>query len=450
MKIYSKYCFLSLFLILLQCIFCNFIYAQTDLLDNYNKDSSFKEDSLFNKQTDEDKIDSKKTFKENVKKFISGKGFSVEASYSVMGGILPGWSEAPWYFETDTDYKDKFDAIVAAKMSAGIGIDIQPSRFLRIHQTISFSIPSPPLSIDEFYFDYNFKDLFFVKAGKYDMGWGYSPNFPYANLLARLPKSTENVSGSYIAKIDIPIYIGGIQLLTLTRRNFILEKDMPKLQDFSFGIKGNIAAPGFDIDIGGYYFKDMPLRFFYLLKTTMFKSLELYTEGMLAVSYTKKLEELENTNVLSYSFSFGLVQDFFRDYFRINAEIYFNGEGDSKSMQDSKYDGEKETVFLYEGINLAFNFRFKPGWKINFQMYTSLLYNLYKKSYQLTPGVSIEPAQHLRLYIAVPMALGERGNYEDGRWVGTYYGQNFEKYNRPFALILAVEINGSYKFGRFE
>lgn len=362
--------------------------------------------------------------------FFTQKGFAIDTSYSVMGGYLPGWDEAPWFFESSSDWQDKTSGIIGAKMSATIGLDIRPSRFLRIRQSITFAIPDTPVEIKEFFFDYNFKDAISIKAGKYDLTWGYSPNYPYANLISRIPDGIENPGDPYIAQAEVPIAIGGLQLVMLTRKGFIENQSKPHIENFGFGGKYNIAVENFDIDLGFFYFKTMPLRFFYSLKTTLFRSLEFYTEGMMAD--------------LSFSCSLGFVQTFFNNKLLINAEFYYNGEGNSDSLRlNSLIDDHKETFPLFNGINTAFNIRYKPGGFANFQIFTGCLYSLYNNTAQLVPGIAFEPAQHLELYFAVPMAPGNRGDK-------TYYHHNADTVNRPFAFVFAVKINGSYKYGHID
>ncbi|GMO46753.1 MAG: hypothetical protein Ta2B_28450 [Termitinemataceae bacterium] len=413
-------------------------YAQTkDNMLNNNSDIN----DLFSKGSDSEEEQEKRPKHNSLQDLFSGKGFGIDTSYYVMGGFLPGWREAPWYFESKNDWTDKNTAIVGASMNANISLDIQPSRFLRIRQTVSFAIPSPPLTIKEFFFDYNFMDIFYVKAGKYDFNWGYSPNFPYANLLSRIPNGINNPGEAYLAKIDVPIGIGGLQLVMLTRSGFIEDISKPRLENFGEGIKYNIAKENFDIDIGGFYLMEanshdeiynMPLRVFFSLKTTMFSSLEFYTEGMMSIPE------------ITYSYSLGIIQSMFKDKLWINAEMYYNGEGNADSLRrNNLLIEDKETFPLLDGFNFALNMQFKPGLKGRFQIFASCLYSMYTNTAQLVPGITLEPAEHLQLYLAVPMALGNRGP-------NTYYWQNADINNRPFAIVLAIKINGSYRYGHFE
>ncbi|MDR1256911.1 MAG: hypothetical protein LBJ86_04130, partial [Spirochaetaceae bacterium] len=320
-------------------------------------------DSLFDEAPEEAEADSESPGKNKgafraLQDFIMGTGFGIDTSYDLMGGYLPGWSEAPWYFDKVDDTGDRLTNLIGAKISATIGMDIQPSRFLRVRQSFTFSIPSPVLTIKEFFFDYNFRDRIFVKVGKYDIVWGVSPNYPFANLLARIPLGIENPGEPLLAKVNIPVGIGGFELLMLTRPGYI-DTSSPRLEDFGQGGKFNLALRNFDLDIGLFYFESMPMRSFLSFKTTLFKRIEFYMDTMINIYYNKELEQWGD---FGFSVSAGFFQSFFRDKFRVNAEFYYNGEGDSASLRrNSLLEDEPEDFMLFDGLNFAGNISIKPG-----------------------------------------------------------------------------------------
>ncbi|GHV84319.1 hypothetical protein AGMMS50212_16590 [Spirochaetia bacterium] len=430
-------------LLLIVLVFFSFLQRLTAQSDNLISNDL---DSLFdNEMTDENTAEAERSEDKEQKKtsynllqdLIMREGFAIDTSYSVMGGFLPGWNEAPWYFDGGDDWKDYSSNIIGAKISATIGLDIQLSRVLRVRQSVTFAIPSPPITIKEFYFDYNFKDKLYLKAGKYDMVWGVSPNFPFANLIARIPDKITNPGDPYIAKIDIPVGIGGIQMLLLTRPGFIEDIAKPRLENFGGGIKYNIAIPNFDIDMGLFYFDTMPMRQFYSIKTTIFDSVEFYTEGMLSVKH-------DTWDGFNFSCSFGFMDSYFNNKLRVNAEFYYNGEGEAESMRRNNIlTDEKETFRLFRGINTALNISFKPGGYANLQFFLGYLHSIYFNSVQLVPGISFEPANHLQIYIAVPMTPGNQNSE-------TYYRHNADTDNRPFSFVFAVKISGNYKYGHYE
>ncbi|MDR1363033.1 MAG: hypothetical protein LBJ35_03165 [Spirochaetaceae bacterium] len=368
--------------------------------------------------------------------FIMSTGFGIDTSYQIIGGYLPGWSEAPWYFENTEDSINTLVNLIGAKMSATIGLDIQPSRYLLVRQSFSFSIPSPALSIKEFFFDYNFKDKFFVKAGKFDAVWGVSPNFPFANLLARIPLDIDNPGDPYLAKLSVPIGIGGLDFIMLTRPAYI-DMQNPRLENFGEGIKYNLAFQNYDLDIGFFYFERIPFRGFISMKTTLFKNVEFYTEAMVNVAS-------ENWDEFGFSGSAGFLMDFFDEKLIINTELYYNGEGDSATLRrNNLLNDEPEDFRLFNGFNSALNISFKPGSIDKLHIVLSFLYAFEKNSAQIIPAIAFEPADHIELYLGVPMAAGSRDE-------NSYYRHNADTNNRPFSIIMAVKIKGGYKYGHFE
>jgi hypothetical protein len=373
--------------------------------------------------------------------FIMGAGFGIDASYDLMGGYLPGWSEAPWYFDKGRDTGDKLTNLIGAKMSATVGMDIQPSRFLRVRQSFTFAIPSPALTIDEFFFDYNLKDRVFIKVGKYDIVWGMSPNYPFANLLARVPLGLENPGDPLLAKINIPAGVGGFEFLMLTRPGYI-DTDNPRLEDFGKGGKFNLALQNFDLDIGLFYFEPIPMRGFLSVKTTLFKKIEFYMDTMANIFYDK---ELERWGDFGLSGSAGFLVSFFKDKLDLNAEFYYNGEGDSASLRrNSLLDDEPEDFSLFGGLNFAGNVSFRPGGILSrLRIFVGSLYSFEKNSAQIVPGMTFEPAEHIELYFAVPMAAGDHEK-------NSYYTHNADMNNRPFSIILAIKIKGQYRYSHYE
>ncbi|MDR2658691.1 MAG: hypothetical protein LBC27_01710 [Spirochaetaceae bacterium] len=418
-------------------IFFLLIPAAVAVADDNLIDSDFED--LFNETEDNEEGYEEYNNAEqynSLQDFIMGSGFGVDASYQIIGGYLPGWSEAPWYFENPEDSVNKLTNLIGAKMSATIGLDIQPSRYLLVRQSFTFSIPSPPLSIKEFFFDYNFKDKFFVKAGKFDAAWGVSPNFPFANLLARIPLDIENPGDPYVAKISIPVNIGGFEFVMLTRPAYIDVQD-PRLEDFGHGLKYNLAMQNYDFELGFFYFERIPFRGFVSMKTTLFKNTEVYAEAMINTSSIS----MDNFGL---SGSVGFINDFFDGKLKINAEIYYNGEGDAASLRrNSLLNDEPEDFRLFNGLNSALNVSLKPGGPAKMHIVFSYLHAFEKNSAQIIPAIAFEPAEHIELYFGVPMAAGSRDE-------NSYYRHNADTNNRPFSIIVAVKIKGGYKYGHFE
>lgn len=413
------------------------IGADDDLIDS-DFDTIFDENNESGQPADDENV--KRVPYSTIQDFIMGSGFGIDTSYSVVCGYLPGWSEAPWHFESYKDGDDYLTNLIGAKMSASLGLDIQPSRYLRVRQSFSFAIPAPALTIKEFFFDYNFKDRFFLKTGKYDIVWGISPNFPFANLLARIPPGMENPGDPYLAKLNIPVGIGGFEFILLTRAGYI-DKENPRIENFGSGLKYNLALRSFDLDIGFFYFELMPLRSFLSIKTTLFKNVEVYADSMINIFFDKQSEQWDD---FGFSASLGFVSTFFRDKFRLNGELYYDGEGDAATLRrNNLLSDDPESFRLFSGFNAALNMSFKPGGIARMHIFFGLLYAFEKNTGQLVPGITFDPVEHIELYIAVPMVVGVRDQ-------NSYYYHNADQNNRPFSVVLAVKIKGTYKYGHFE
>ncbi|GHU41524.1 hypothetical protein FACS1894190_09730 [Spirochaetia bacterium] len=430
------------FVLFISIFFLHWSYSQDTGNTSNDIDDLFSSEYELTVETPDDFKDAEDNILTNKKKpvynllqdLINRSGFGIDTSYAVTGSYMPGLSEAPWFKKKDGSDPEWTNPL-GATMEATIGLDIQPTKVLRVRQSVTFAIPSPTIKIKEIYFDYNFRDRVFIKAGKYDIAWGLSPNFPFANLLARVPDDVSNPGDTLVAKIDVPIGVGGAQVVLFTRNGFMKNVNLPQLEEFGVGFKYNIAVPNFDIDIGAFYFKKMPLRGFISLKTTLFKNTEFYTETMLSVKH-------DTWKDFSFSCSVGFSQDFFKDIVHLNAEFYYNGEGNSNTMRKNSIIRDEEQTFkIFHGINAALNISVRPGLPLKLRFFLSYLHSFNLISGQLVPGFSIEPAEHLMLYFAVPMATGVQD-------VG-YYRQNTDVTNRPFGLIFAVKINANFRYGHF-
>jgi hypothetical protein len=368
-------------------------------------------------------------------------GFGVYADYSIIMSYLPGWGRtaddqwqqradfSPWGSAFVAGDAFKGDQPFGAEMNAYVGVDIRISQVLRFWQSVKFSVPKMTLELYEFYGEYNLLNAAYFKIGKYDYNWGISPNFPYTNLLIRMPTDGSESNDMYLAKIDFPIGVGGLQAIGYTRNSLV---DDPKLEQFAFGGKYNLANRYVDINLGSIYYEKMPWRSFLSLKTTILKSTEIYAEALSSV-------DSETWSDFCFSCSFGLYQDFFDAKLRLNAEVFYNGEGDSRYIRyENPLDDTKKRFPFPDGTNFALNIDYRPGVFANIRLGIKILYALAENSGEVVPGISIEPAEHLKIYFAAPFVFGDRN--------GTYYKINDDKYNRPFSLILAISLKGGFKF----
>ena len=140
------------------------------------------------------------------------RGIEFDASYEFRGALNPGWNMRPWEF----DGSEQFSWAIGVLMRASLGMTAQVSDSFRVRTIVKIDIPSEKngefFSLGDFFFDYNFLDRVFLRAGKYEQSWGVSPNFRFTNLLSRIalldilpPELPQPDGESYIVKFDIPI-----------------------------------------------------------------------------------------------------------------------------------------------------------------------------------------------------------------------------------------------------
>jgi hypothetical protein len=355
---------------------------------------------------------------------VRQRGFVFDAAYEFHGGAAPGWSEAPWYRNQERTLSYKPGAV----MRAVLGMDMQISDVFRVKTSAGAELPEADYFLQEFFFDYNLFDAAFVRGGRYDLSWGVSPNYAFANLLARVPPGGAG-GDSYILKIDVPVGIGGLQALLMTRGDFV-HGAKPQYRDTGFGGKYNLALPWADIDFGAFYQSELPLHWFTSVKSTIGNT-EVYADVTTAI-------QNERGEGLYATAGTGFVQAFFNDKLTVNGEIFYNGEEDVLSFESkTSLEDEKVSSFI-GGLNGALNMMFRPGGMKDLRFFINCLYSLKENSVQLVPGLRFSPLRHVEVSLAIPMALGSRDSF--------YYSNNADKYNRPFSVVLLVSLTGNFRY----
>jgi hypothetical protein len=412
-----------------------FVIAQTAGDPSVDTISLDAVDDLFNGSHDEDDP-GEDTAGPSLWPTIKLRGLAIDASFSFLGGYMPGWSDTPWNADDDT----KFTNLVGAEMKAMLGLDFQFSEVLRVRSAFSYRIPDFAFVLDEFFFDYNLVNRAFFRVGKYHHYWGISPNFPFTNLLARVPAGSSG-GDLYVARVDIPYRIGGFQLLAITRNGFWSAQNRLNAKEIAYGGKYNLAFRYADIDMGGLYFKDMPLRFFTSVKATIVNT-EVYAEGLFATDLDEPYgPDLGGEKQNVFSWNTGFMQGFFKDRLTINGEVFYSGEKNVSYFQEESELKQAQTTPFIEGFNFALNFVYRFNWK-RFRVFAQGLYSLKEESSQIVPGLSFSPFTDVTVTLGVPFVVGSRSS--------TYYKSNADRENRPFSIILGVRITGSYVLTRYE
>ena len=382
-------------------------------------------DSLFN----EDK--SKETQQNHVQESsvlsnVRRQGITLSASYYFSGAVNPGWDMYPWDFDGSED----FSWALGIEMGSSLSINAQITESFRVISVFTYQIPGFSFSLGDFFFDYNFYNKVFLRAGKYEQSWGISPNFKFTNLLSRIAtKIDENfepaVGPSYIAKFDIPIGVGGLQLLSLTRFNIAGGESPPK-EYFGYGGKYNFAFPWADFNIGLYYQEFMATRGIFSVKTVLF-DFDIYNEWL----FTYNNHTSGSVNI---SFNIGLSRAFFNNKLEINTEYYYNGEGISLYFVPQSEFRVDDTSPFIKGDNIAFNLLYRLDGKINPRVFLKLLYG--DESYSLVSGIRVNPFSNMEIYFAIPVVFGSKDSH--------YYKNSFNVLNqhRPFSIVLYVSFSG--------
>jgi len=351
---------------------------------------------------------------------VNKTGITFGASYEFQGGFAPGWTLAPWDFD-GTEERTWGQAV---KMVSKLSINAQLSEVFKVYTAIGFNIPGFSFELGDFFFDYNFFNKVFVRAGKYEHTWGRSD---FTNLLARVPDVGPS-GPSYIAKADIPIGIGGFQALILTRVDIAGNKFPEHWNELALGAKYNVALRWFDLDMGVFFQRYvMPTRGFLSIKTTLGKT-ELYNEWLVAVNTHTDYDA-------SFAANIGFGRDFFGDKITLGGEVFYNGEENSIFYRPETNFTEAETVRFSNKFHLNFNFLYRFDGKGSPRFFTTVDFSTADNSMQLVPGFKFTPLSDIEVYVAVPMALGNKDGY--------YYHNNADAFNRPFSITMLVTLKGS-------
>ena len=358
---------------------------------------------------------------------LRARSLSLDLSLAANAGFSPYLSEAPWFWSR---FSPVYGHLPGAKIDGKIALDIRFSPALRSRAVFALSLPaSAPVSLGDFFLDYDAGPVFF-RAGKFLASWGISPNFPAANLPARLPQGNSG-GDPYVLKADIPLGVGGFQLLALTRPGFMRDKYAPALREIGYGAKYNLALPRADLDAGLFFHDKMPLRSFLALKSTLLDT-ELYIEGAAAVHH-------ESFDGFSFSAAVGFLRDFAGRLLSLNAELFWNGEEDAFYFSPKTDLAAEESSPFIPGLNAALNISLRPPrLPGSFRFFLRARWALRQRSAHITSGIVCSPLPHLSVSLALPLALGPRD--------GPYYRSNPAPLNSPAALLLLFSLSSSARF----
>jgi len=356
---------------------------------------------------------------------LGEKGITLGASFFLMAGYSPGFDFLPMDV-SDPDSIEYIDMAIL-KLEASISFNIRLSRELRVFQRIASKAPELVPEIEELFCDYSMLDAVFLRIGRHNIAWGISPNYAFTNLLARLPEDVDpedESADSFAFKMTIPVGVGGFDVVMFTRSSFWDADDDPDVDEIGAGGKFNLALDNFDFNIGGYFHRDLNLRFFYSLKTTLPFEIEAYTEGLLAVDLDY-FEAAEDGQIV-FSANAGFYFDLFDQTLRINTEYFYNGE-------ESELDVKGALFPLFAGHNVALNISwafFNGKFKLLFQG----KYNITENSGVILPAATLDVIPHCTFSLGIPYVLGPVS--------GGYFQENDDNKDRRIALVFAIILRG--------
>ena len=362
-------------------------------------------------------------------------GFTFTARYNFRAGYTLDWNFRPWEWKSTTDHVVRNKAI--AGLNSTFSFDVQLTPELEVTQKIDIGFADFRPDMREFYADYRIGNEVFFRLGLQGLSWGRSRSYPFTNIVSRTPPG-EGGGDMYAIKMNVPVGIGGIETVALTRKSFVDDFDDPSISDIGIGAKYNLALPAADIDIGTFFHRKLKYRSFYSVKTTLFDRLEVYQEGMLGVDLQENYAGMSFAEVLESldgSASIGFYDDYINNRLKVNVEYFFNGEtaGNAFDLDDELDEEEEEpSPFIY-GHNTALTLSYKPG-SSSLRLGARYKHNFNEQTGYLAPGLTFSPLPDVRVSIAAPMVVGGKN--------GAYYQDNK---NKLFRLALDVKIGEKYQ-----
>ena len=426
-------------LILFFCFFS--IYAQEEI----SLDWDFS--TLFDEPLSEEAPIEQTT----VLSLLRQRGITFDASWLFLGGIAPGWTDYPWSLGDD----DVFSFGLHFGMQAVFRIRSQISENFRTQATLSLNVPNRSnflFTLDDFFFDYIINDTVFIRAGKFNLTWGISSNYRFTNLPSRIPSKDVIVENnqhyhelfpnwynedSYLVRADIPVGVGGLQILAVSRAKILELSEIPGISHFGYCAKYNLALRRFDIDFGVFYHRYMPFRSFLSFKTTLGDT-ELYSEWLLVNNF----EPWD----LSGAFSIGLANDYLDGRLSMNGELFFNTEGNAFFYNtETGVQTAADTPF-FEGFNAALNLIYRMDSWGNPRLFLRALYEQKEGSARIMPGIRLTPWPNTELYMAASLPMGG----------GHYFSRSNNPIDpltgdakRPLNFLLTFTLRGSVQAAHF-
>ncbi|HAK46335.1 MAG TPA: hypothetical protein DCO79_10520, partial [Spirochaeta sp.] len=378
--------------------------------------------------------------KDLVDNLLKKSGIKFTAGYRMEAGYSAGWILEAADFSLLAD--SEFSQTPLMTMSSNLSLDVQFSPVFRAYHSMTFSWPNLEFTTNEFFTDYTLSDLLYFRMGVQKISWGISRNFPFTDLINRLPDdfdTSDDYANSLIGlKLNIPVGIGGVEVVAFSRGGFIEDLTKPSIDELGCGLKLNLANEHIDLDIGTLFHNSLHYRSFYSAKATLFNFIEVYNEFLFSydlnyepltddeLAEAMEDEDYKMDNQDDFSMNAGIYFDLFEAKLKFNIEYLFNGE-------ESEMDVAGVSFPLYYGHNAAINTSYDFG-VLSSSVFLQAKYNFDEQSGILIPGFRITPVDNMQLYLAVPVVLGSAES--------VYYIDNPDSFDRRFSLSFLARISG--------
>ena len=424
--------FLAVFL-----IFAQVLSAQTDLLDpNTDVDDLFAAPELEPEPEPEQPTEEEAAPLVDI---VRGSSVTLSGDFLFNIGYTAGYTSVPWIpggatgGGGGTGSSSTFSgftqgAVTDSKSAMSLNFRIAP--IFRIYLTFQFSFPTFKSEIGEFFADYSFKDVVYMKAGRFNINWGISRYHPFTNLTARLPLSylshldlnePLHDADSYGLRLNIPVGTGGFELVGFTRNGFMDNPYHPAKDEIGWGGTYNLAIPAFDLTVGSFYHKQLNLRTFASVSTTLFDAVDFYTEGVFAYNL--------NNGDMTYGANAGFLYGLFKQQVQLSAEYYYNTETEELNVKDNEFP-------LIYGHNIAAGIAYSPK-NSKFKTYARVNYSVNENSGLFIPGFSWNALPFFTITTIVPVIFGNPD--------GTYMkDQPTENDGRSASLVIMAILRASF------
>lgn len=406
---------------------CILLSENEDLLDNEDLDS------FFSQEEDEAVATEDKEFYV-LDDVVNTTGFVFGADYQLFGGYSPGAQ----------DFEIYDDAIILG-MRSTFSLDAQISSDFSVFQKWDVKYPDFELVMTQFYAESIIKDRAFLRLGRENLSWGEAKVFKLSNLLVRTPETFSGSRDSYSIRLNVPIGLGGVNILALTREG-MWKESTPSANEIGLGALYNHIINTekliFDLNLGLFHHREMNLRSFLSGKTTIFNT-EIYSElifayNMYGTDYIYDNNDIDNSqydslnmepdsvdNKTDLSINLGVYRDFFDGKLEVGSEYLFCGE--ESELPDHVYKGHNISFFIkgkFDSINMEASSYFKAH-----------LSDEEDDSFAFSPVVLWDLSDNLLFSLASPIILGtEESNF---------IIDNIDILDREWSLVFRIIFHGN-------